>query len=176
MRGDSNVKRPILLLALLAAALFAVSACGGDDLEEEAEDVAPQVTEAVDEATGAIDEATGAIEEGLQIELAEQNASGQSGTATLSPGADATIHVAIELSNPPADPQPAHIHEGTCAELNPEPAFPLTNVMGGSSETDVEIGLDDLLGGATSYAINVHKSEAEADVYVACGDIFSVTP
>ena len=56
---------------------------------------------------------TGAVDEGVQVELAEQNASGQSGTATLSLGADGTVHVAIELSTPPADPQPAHIHEGT---------------------------------------------------------------
>ena len=96
------------------------------------------MTEAVGEATGAIDEVTGAIDEGLQVELAEQNASGQSGTATLSPGADGTVNVAIELSNPPADPQPAHIHEGTCGDLNPEPVFPLNNVVNGSSETDVE--------------------------------------
>ena len=45
--------------------------------------------------------------------------------------------------------------------------------MNGSSETDVDVSLDDLA--LSSYAVNVHKSEAEADVYVACGDITNVT-
>ena len=43
---------------------------------------------------------TGAVDEGVQVELAEQNASGQSGTATLSLGADGTVHVAIEPQHP----------------------------------------------------------------------------
>ena len=49
-------------------------------------------------------------------------------------------------------------------------------MVNGSSETDVEVGLDDLVAGLTGYAINVHKSEseAEADIYVACGDILSL--
>jgi hypothetical protein len=44
----------------------------------------------------------------------------------------------------------------------------------GSSETDVQLSLGELALG--SYAINVHKSEAEADTYVACGDITDVSP
>lgn len=70
------------------------------------------------------------------------------------------------------DPQPAHIHEGTCADLNPQPAFPLQDVVNGSSETDVNISLDDLT--ISSYAVNVHKSAEEVDTYVACGDITDV--
>ena len=66
----------------------------------------------------------------------EQNASGQSGTATPSPNDDGTVHVSLEISNPPAEAQPAHIHQGTCAELNPTPAFPLESVVNGTSETE----------------------------------------
>ena len=73
-----------------------------------------------------------------------------------------------------ADPQPAHIHETTCADLNPEPVFPLESVVEGQSESDVDVSLEDLA--LTPYAINVHKSEAEADVYVACGDITDIAP
>jgi hypothetical protein len=86
---------------------------------------------------------------------------------------------------------PAHIHAGTCDDLDPNPAAPLTDVTmwmndtddetentpQGSltapmllrSETDVEMSLDDLL--ATSYAINVHESAENIQNYVACGEI-----
>ena len=43
--------------------------------------------------------------------------------------------------------------------------------MNGTSESDVDVSLQDLLDAVDGYAINVHKSDAEADVYVACGDI-----
>ena len=89
------------------------------------------------------------------------------------------------------DPHPAHIHEGTCDDLDPNPAYPLNDVsdefladdeatvgdeVGGEptqevegSTTTVEVSLDDLVG--EDYAINVHKSAEEADVYIACGNI-----
>jgi hypothetical protein len=77
-------------------------------------------------------------------------------------------HVTIELSNPGADPEPAHIHTGSCAELG-DVSYPLTNVEGGNSETDVATSLADLQ--AADFAINVHESEANIGKYVACGDI-----
>jgi hypothetical protein len=77
----------------------------------------------------------------------------------------------MELSPSGEEPQPAHIHEGTCADLNPDPAFPLTDVVDGGSETDVDVSLEEL--SLSDYAVNVHESAAEADVYVACGDITS---
>src|SRR5918996_3333137 len=81
---------------------------------------------------------------------------------------------------------PAHIHEGTCDELDPNPAFPFSNVSGeflngdtptagdevGASEesltvegstTTVDVSLDDLL--ASNYAINVHESAENAANY-----------
>lgn len=88
-------------------------------------------------------------------------------------------------------PHPAHIHAGTCDKLNPNPAYPLGNVAadftvegtpvagtpaGGEesltvegSVTTVNVSLDDLL--AKPYAINVHKSAAEIQTYIACGNI-----
>jgi hypothetical protein len=70
---------------------------------------------------------------------------------------------------------PAHIHAGTCAELDPNPAFPLNNVaqVEGSevatSTIAVEATLDELL--ASPYAINAHESAENIDNYIACGDI-----
>jgi predicted lipoprotein with Yx(FWY)xxD motif len=107
----------------------------------------------------------------VQIALTEQNQSGQSGTATLEAMGGQT-RVTIEIaSGPEGVNQPAHIHEGTCATLNPAPAFPLSPVQGGKSETVVNVALDTLL--AQPYAINVHRSPTEIAVYVACGDLLT---
>jgi hypothetical protein len=87
---------------------------------------------------------------------------------------------------------PAHVHVGSCAELDPNPAFPLDNVgprltdddempdpedVKGSlaanpvmmSETEIDVNLDDLL--ETAHAINVHASDQDVATYIACGDI-----
>ena len=64
---------------------------------------------------------------------------------------------------------PAHVHEGTCDDLNPEPAFPLEDVEGGTSSTTIDVGAVDLLEG--EYAVNVHESADQLDTYIACGEI-----
>lgn len=91
-------------------------------------------------------------------------------------------------------PHPAHIHRGTCSNLDPNPLYPLTNVSLGletegspevgdmvgaggafpaeTSVTTVEASLDDLL--AEPLAVNVHQSEEQIDTYIACGDIGGV--
>ncbi|HEY2593536.1 MAG TPA: hypothetical protein VGK33_06525, partial [Chloroflexota bacterium] len=66
-------------------------------------------------------------------------------------------------------PEPAHIHPGTCAQLDPTPAFTLTSVTNGTSTTDVDSSLQALIDG--HYAIHMHKSQDELTVYVACADI-----
>lgn len=115
-----------------------------------------------------------AQQETSSIPLLEQNSSGQSGTATFTYSEDySTVTIEINLSNGTAEPQPAHIHAGSCADLNPTPFYPLSSVVNGKSITviteDDVANLDyDLYN---QFAINVHKSAAEASVYVACGDI-----
>jgi hypothetical protein len=103
------------------------------------------------------------------IQLYEQNGSGESGTATLTDMGNGQTHVVLNISNAPGVEQPAHIHKGTCANLDPTPAYGLTNVTNGQSDTMVPVSLDTLTNGA--FAINVHKSAEEAKIYVACGDI-----
>jgi Cu/Zn superoxide dismutase len=105
----------------------------------------------------------------VTVLLMEQNGSGESGTATLSDMGNGMTHVVVTMTNAPDVAQPIHIHKGTCANLDPVPAYPLTNVTAGQSDTMVPVSLDTLTPG--TYAINVHKSAAEASVYVACGDI-----
>lgn len=104
------------------------------------------------------------------VDLKEQNGSGESGTATLTTDGEKT-KVVIALDNPPAVPQPAHIHEGSCAELDPNPAYGLENVVSGMSTTMVDRPLEELRD--ADYAINLHKSASQLDVYVACGDLGS---
>lgn len=98
--------------------------------------------------------------------------------------------------------QPAHIHVGTCADLDPNPVAPLNNLLPVGTERnddgtideeaempesmgvlttgpvtyaesdDVEFAWEDML--ATSHAIAVHESETNIQNYVACGDIGGV--
>ncbi len=76
-------------------------------------------------------------------------------------------------------PHPSHIHRGTCADLDPDVAYPLSDIapvapdaVPGAVEVGVSsaaISLDDLL--AEPHAINVHESSDNAGSYIACGDI-----
>ncbi|HLM33470.1 MAG TPA: hypothetical protein VK285_05320, partial [Gaiellaceae bacterium] len=147
-------RRSIFATATAVLALTAVVAgCGGSD----------------DESS---DNTTAGSSDGgmtVTVTLDEQNGSGESGTATLT-AEGASTKVVLELENPASpDPQPAHIHKGTCAELDPTPAYPLTNVEGGNSETTVKVALAELESG--DFAINVHKSEPDIKTYVSCGNI-----
>jgi hypothetical protein len=104
----------------------------------------------------------------LTVTLSAQNGSGETGKATLTQET-AGVSVVIALT-PAADPQPAHIHTGTCSKLNPAPQYPLANVVGGSSTTLVKgVTIAALL--KTPFAINVHKSANDLGTYVACGNI-----
>jgi Cu/Zn superoxide dismutase len=110
----------------------------------------------------------------LTVDLKAQNGSNETGTAALTQKPEG-VEVVITLANAPASAQPAHIHPGTCADLNPAPKYPLTSVAGGNSTTIVKgVTIDQLL--ANPMAINVHKSTSDLATYVACGDIKVATP
>ena len=105
----------------------------------------------------------------VTVRLMEQNKSGETGTARLTPEGDGT-KVEISLKGAPkGTPQPAHIHEGTCAKLDPKPKQGLENVVDGKSTTTVPVKLEELMKGRN--AINVHKSTDDIKTYVACGNI-----
>lgn len=110
-----------------------------------------------------------ALDDSVTLDLKTQNDSGESGTATLFPEGKQT-RVVINLLNTPAGvAQPAHIHEGTCDKLNKAPKWPLTAVQNGRSGTMVAASIEEITKNPT--AINIHKSAAEAQIYVACGNI-----
>jgi Cu/Zn superoxide dismutase len=111
----------------------------------------------------------GAQDQSLTLTLNGQNNSGITGTATLTDLGDGKTRVAIQVGGAGTGPQPAHIHAGSCAQLDPTPAFTLSNVTDGSSTTDVDATLQQLT--ANPYAVHMHKSPDELTVYVACADI-----
>jgi hypothetical protein len=104
----------------------------------------------------------------MSVELSAQNGSGEKGTATLTPEGNKT-QVVIKLTGAPAAAQPAHIHDGSCAKLDPKPRVPLHNVVDGKSTTTLDMKLSDIV--SKGGAINVHKSAADLKTYVACGDL-----
>jgi hypothetical protein len=102
------------------------------------------------------------------FKISPQNGSGESGVATLTQSGGSLV-VKLALTGASGQ-QPAHIHKGTCAKLNPAPAYPLTTVSGGASTTTLKtVTLSQLTSG--TYAINVHKSTTDIKDYVACGNL-----
>lgn len=110
----------------------------------------------------------GGDDSGLTLPLAQENGSGQSGTATLTSAGDGRTTVVLELSNPPEAPQPAHVHPGPCGDLG-DPIAGLQNLVDGRSESTVSMSLDDLRTG--DLVVHAHKSEAEFEISVACAPI-----
>lgn len=118
--------------------------------------------------SSALDVTAAEAKQPLQVHLVAQNASGETGTATMLDGPDGLI-IKLRMSEETLV-QPAHIHKGTCAKLDPKPAYALPPVKLGTSQTTVaNVTTADLT--SMPYAINVHKSAAEVGVYVACVDL-----
>ena len=147
MRRSSLVPK-ILVMTL---AVLALAACGGGGNDE----------------GGGGDETNSGADD-ITITLDEVAGSGQTGTATLA--ADGTVtNVLIVIEGGSSGTQPAHIHEGTCEQLNPEPAYGLNEVQNDFSDSTVEVPLDTLIAG--EYAINLHVSPADLETYTSCGNI-----
>ncbi|SBP88530.1 hypothetical protein [Thiomonas delicata] len=108
-------------------------------------------------------------EKPVKVELGAQNGSGETGYAMLYPHGAKTKVIVHLKSTPKGVAQPDHIHKGTCANLDPKPAFMLKPVVGGKSITMVDASVADLL--KEPMAINVHESATDLKKYVACGDI-----
>jgi LPXTG-motif cell wall-anchored protein len=105
----------------------------------------------------------------MTVALMTQNNSGVMGTATLTDIGGGRTRVEVRVSAAGNTNMPAHIHEGTCATLNPAPKIPLNNVMNGTSTSEVNATIPTIL--SMQHAINLHKSPQEASVYVACGNV-----
>lgn len=159
------------MIALGLALVALAAACGSDDDEDDAAGATTALTDTgLTDTDELLDDAEDALEDvAITLDLQEQNDSGITGEVEFSPTSEGDVEVEIEVDGSDGGPHPAHIHAGTCAELDPNPAFPLTDVVDGRSETTVDIDIGDLT--AQEYAVNVHESPENADVYVACADI-----
>lgn len=105
----------------------------------------------------------------LKLKLYAQNRPGETGTATLEQIPNG-VKIIVNMAGSQNGTQPAHIHTGTCAELNPVPSYTLSDLVHGSSTTTISgITLGDLLKG--KYVIDVHESSADVKRYVACAAI-----
>ena len=105
----------------------------------------------------------------VTLSLVGQNNSGISGTAVLTELPGGRMRIEIRATGAGPGPQPAHIHQGTCANLDPAPKFTLTSLTNGMSTTEVDGSLRDIT--ASPHAIHLHKAPDELPVYVACADI-----
>jgi len=121
---------------------------------------------------GLFSEAALALDDAITVKLDPKNDSEQSGTATLLPEGDQTKVVILIPNAPKGVAQPAHIHLGQCDNLDKAPKWPLEAVKDGQSTTLVPVSLDTIL--QDKVAINIHKSAAEVQIYVACGNIVPV--
>ena len=105
----------------------------------------------------------------VTVKLNPHSNSGEAGTAKLSDAPGGKTKVVVSVSGQPAAAQPMHIHKGTCANLDPAPAYGLPSLQNGKAEATVDVPLKTLQGG--KFAINGHKSAQEAKTYVFCGEI-----
>ena len=155
------------VLIVVAVAVLGIAGCGSDEDQEEAREATTAVTDtagAQETLEEALETVESELDEALTRDLEEQNASGISGTVKLEPIAQEQIRVGKSY--------PAHIHAGTCADLNPTPEYPLEDVRSGRSETTIEASPLEVFMG--EYAVNVHDAD-DPSVYVACANIPSTS-
>jgi Cu/Zn superoxide dismutase len=105
----------------------------------------------------------------ITLSLVSQNNSGITGTVVITELPGGKIRVEVRANGSGPGPQPSHIHQGTCANLDPAPQFTLSSLTNGVSTTEVDGSLHDIT--AAPHAIHLHKAPDELPVYVACADI-----
>ena len=103
------------------------------------------------------------------VELETLNDSGVTGTAVLTDLGNGSTRVVVDVDPAGHPNMPAHIHPGTCANLVPQPIYPLENAVDGQSETEILVTLDELFAG--DLALNLHFSEDDFGTYTACAEL-----
>ncbi len=110
-----------------------------------------------------------AMMEKMVVQVDQLKKSGVWGTLTLWKNEQGKVVASLELTGATGG-HPAHLHVGAC----PTPAavkYPLTSVgADGKSETILNVTLAQLKS-ELPLAVNVHKSDKEPTVYLACGNL-----
>ncbi len=150
----------VVVLVIIAAALYFTKSNTPSPTESS---TAPQVIQ---------QQPTNPPTSEISANFIAQNSSGETGKVTLSDSAGKIVTVNLALTGTPSGvAQPAHIHKGTCATLDPKPLYPLTNAVDGKSQTTLDNKTIAELKNEGPLAVNVHKSAQQSSVYVACADI-----
>lgn len=102
------------------------------------------------------------------VALSAINNSGISGSATLAEE-NGTVVVTLTIAGA-MTPMPAHVHEGSCPGVGAV-KYPLEPVVNGTSRTVLSGTTLAAMKASLPLAINIHKSAAEANIYVACGSV-----
>lgn len=103
------------------------------------------------------------------IQLMTLNDSGVTGSATFTDLGDGTTRVEVDVDPAGHPDMPAHIHPGTCADLVPQPRYPLPSILDGRAETIVPASLEELFAG--ELALNIHSSPEDYPTFAACGEL-----
>jgi hypothetical protein len=103
------------------------------------------------------------------LQLQTLNGSGVTGTVTFTSLGATRTRVEVKADPAGHPDMPAHVHPGSCADLTPQPKYPLENVRAGTSTTDLRVSLDELLQGGT--AVNLHSSNEDLKTYTACAEV-----
>lgn len=151
-------------IAILAAALFAATACSRTVKVE------------TDPASGRTDVDVQApnVPEGWSGTLNAVGASGITGTASgTTPGN--TTHVTVHIMGAqPGATHPWHIHDGRCTDAGPPIVGPASAypplVAGSDGRATASAHVAAELNEAKHYIINVHQSPTNLATIVACGD------
>jgi hypothetical protein len=103
------------------------------------------------------------------VQLDTLNDSRVTGAVTLTDVGRSRTRVEIRVDAAGNADMPAHIHPGSCADLVPQPRYPLVNVVNGVSATEVPASLAELVAG--DLAVNLHRSNEDMRTYTACADL-----
>jgi hypothetical protein len=104
------------------------------------------------------------------VSVIERDGSGVVGTVTMVQLGEHRTRLEIRVSQPAGADMPAHVHLGECnGEVTPQPKYPLANVQGGRSVTEIPVAVTELE--TIAHVVNIHKSNDQLNVVVACAQL-----
>lgn len=163
----SKILIGVAIIVLAGAGWFAFS--GQDTKNDVMMKKESVMTGASNEVMAKKEADTAMMQKDIIVALGALNASGQTGTATLS-DMNGKTKVVVEISGSITGvPQPSHIHMGSCSSVGAV-TYPLSAVIDGKAETVLDVSLA-TLGSKLPLAVMVHKSKEEVKTFVSCGDL-----